>query len=158
MSNPSRHPATVSRRTWLHLAGSAAALSATAMLDLKRALAQARLSGKPVFDASLLGSMLSADRQLLAAFAADPVGFLQARFELTPANRAFLAALSPEDLDRVRQAANLAIETARPIAFQAASTWRDPAHRVAAAPAFATRGVAPQNSVQSSVTLVYHEC
>ena len=134
----------MSRRKLLRLAGGTAVASMAGLLDLRHALAQSRVTGRPVLNDWNLAAMLTGDRQSLAAFADDPVRLVESRFELTPAMRAFIAHLSADDLERARQAAHLALATNRPMAVQSAAAWQDPAHRlavIAAPPAIGTRAV-----------------
>jgi hypothetical protein len=134
----------MSRRKLLRLASGAAVASMAGLLDLRQALAQARLTGRPLLNDSNLAAMLTSDRPSLAAFADDPLRFVESRFEMTPAMRAFVARLSADDLERARQAARLALATNRPMAVQSAAAWQDPAHHlavVAAPPAIGTRAI-----------------
>jgi len=141
-----------SRRELLHGAGTTL-FSAFALLNLKHVLAQAQATGRPVLSPATLATLLQ-NPTLLREFATDPIRFLGTRFELTAVNRAFLAHLAPPDLDRARQAAQLALSSGRPLAFQAATSGQDATQVLALGElplGTAARAVAAEVSVLYSV-------
>jgi hypothetical protein len=153
-------PTAIGRRNWL-CAAATTMFSAAVLFNLKRVFAQ-EVSRGPLLSATNLGALLIRDRAFVAEFVADPVRFLHARFELTPANCAFLAHFAPQDLDSARQAAQLALNTNRPLVFQPATSWLDATRRIAVAATTAGRAApatAPQDVLRAAprepVTILY---
>lgn len=108
-------------------------------------------------DASLT-AFLQANRSLLVQFSADPLRFAQANFELTRAAQAFVAALTPEDVVKVREAVGRAVSASVPLRFQGSASFLDRRQHVAVerpAPGIATRSVSgPAGSTPGPVAAV----